>query len=174
MKLGQPLRCVGWIALAAFLPTLTFGLWPEPPLQDRSSASPSVAFEEMASREAAQQFERFALNALLVPVLDAAEHPPRWADPTLTMICSAGSRVEIDGRPLEPGLELSGRGFSVRWQLNGCLPFGPDGLELNGRAELDVFLDDEGLSAIVRPHQLRVQHAGHVTLMNSAFVARTP
>lgn len=174
MRLSELWRRVCWVALTASLPALTFGLWPEPPLRSASPASPPVAFGETASREAARHFERFALNALLVPLLDAAEHPPRWADPSQGMVCGAGSQVKVDGGPLESGLELSGRGFSVQWQLNGCLPFGIDGLELTGRAELDVFLDDEGLSAIVRADQLRVQHAGQVSLMNSVFVARTP
>ena len=43
---------------------------------------------------------RFALNALLVPLLDDSV-PPRWTDVALEHICGPGTRVLIDGKPLE-------------------------------------------------------------------------
>lgn len=174
MQPNELCRSVCLLSLIASLPALTFALWPEPPSRSTPSALPPLVPSTVSSHEIEQDFQRFALNALLVPLLDDVEHPPRWADPMQAMACGADSHVEIDGRPLEPGLEMSGRGFLVQWQLDGCLPFGIDGPELTGRAELDVFSEDEGFSAIVRPNQLRARRAGQSTLLNSTFTARTP
>ena len=46
---------------------------------------------------------RFALNALLVPLLDDAV-PPRWTDAAIYFSCDPGTSVMVDGEPL--GKEL--------------------------------------------------------------------
>ena len=48
------------------------------------------------------QFVRFAMNALLVPLLDDHE-PPQRTDVALQHFCGPGTRVEINGHPLLPG-----------------------------------------------------------------------
>jgi hypothetical protein len=161
-----------WALPAALLLVVAFVLMPRPPHAQASvvPVTPS-AWQE---RDIEHQLERFALNALLVPLLDDTEHPPRWSDPAASMGCAEVSRVGIDGHPLDPGTEMSGRGFSVQWHLDDCVPFGVEGPALSGLAELEVFRENEGLSAIVRLLDLRVQRDGLIVVMNKTFVARTP
>ena len=127
-----------------------------------------------ADGEVAQLFQRFALNALLVPALDDAEQPALWADPERTMPCDVPARAWVDGQPLQPGREQSGRAFTLRWQLQDCWPLGIDGPHLSGSAELDVFRDDDGLSAIVHLQGLKVHARGRTVNLTRVFAARTP
>ena len=124
--------------------------------------------------EVAQDIRRFALNALLVPVLDEEATPARWHDPSLAISCQPGTQVHVDGRPIEPRAELSGQGFSVLWTMAACLPFGAGGPELTGAAEVVAFRDDEGLSAIVHLRSLHVRHRGQQLVMDTTLAARTP
>lgn len=116
---------------------------------------------------------RFALNALLVPLLDDAV-PPRWTDATLDHICGPGTRVRIDGRPLERHMPMPARAFSVHWTLDRCLPFGFESVELSGDVALHVFHEDDGLGAIVVPGRLRVDsHEGRTWLERPFTAAMT-
>jgi hypothetical protein len=126
------------------------------------------------SDEIAQTIRKYALNALLVPVLDDDGYPARWQDPSLAMVCDAGTRVWVDGRPLEPRGEVPGASFSLQWLMVGCAPFGRGGHELSGHAEILVLRDDDGLSAITRFIDLKVTHRGHSVSMNEVFTARMP
>jgi uncharacterized membrane protein YfcA len=101
-------------------------------------------------------FRRYALNALLVPLIDESELRPRWTVPHELLNCGPGTGIRIDGQPLARGADVPPGAFTVQWQIDHCLPFGPDGTELAGQVELDVFRDDEGFSAIVRPRGLRL------------------
>lgn len=171
VRLPDLLRRGLW-APCAGLAVLAFMLLPRPVQVQASSVRvmPPSTQEQYLER----QVERFALNALLVPLLDDAVDPPRWGDPTLDMDCGEASRVEVDGHRLDPGAPMPDGPFSVQWQLADCLPFGVDSLALSGRAELDVSRQGTGLVATVRLSGLRVQHNGVTVVMNKTFTALTP
>jgi hypothetical protein len=122
----------------------------------------------------ADHMRKFALNALLVPLLDGDEHPPRWGDVELTMPCMMPSRVTVNGSSVVPSQEVLSPSFTVDWTLHACMPFGVHGPVLTGHAHLDVFGDDEGVAARVRLLDLRVDKDGHVVRMDEVFAARMP
>ena len=101
------------------------------------------------------QFQRRALNALLVPLLDDAE-PVRWTDTALRHFCGPGTRVEIDGQPLVPGAAVPATAFTVRWHIDQCWPLDCAAFELSGVVDLVVYREDTGLSAIVSAQRLRI------------------
>lgn len=139
-----------------------------------ASAAPNAAAAR-ADAEVSVLFQRYALNALLVPALDEAEHPALWADPERTMPCAdTPAQAWVDGRPLQAGREQSGRAFTLRWQLQDCWPLGMEGPHLSGSAELDVFRDDDGLTAIVRLQDLTVHARGRSVHLSRHFAARMP
>lgn len=117
-----------------------------------------------------QALVHFALNALLVPLLDDAV-PPRWTDVVLKHICGPGTRVLIDGKPLEPYSVIPATAFSVHWTLDRCLPFGFESVELSGNVALQVFHEDNGLSAIVTPQGLRIDGSQGTSWLPGAFSA---
>ena len=115
---------------------------------------------------------RFALNALLVPLIDDAV-PPRWTDIAMDFFCDPGTTVMIDGKPMVPGDLVPAKAFKVRWDMSRCTPLGPQSVELSGGVELVVFHEDTGLSAMVIPDRLRVDsHLGRVVL-RGPFAAQT-
>src|SRR5689334_952153 len=77
--------------------------------QARSAVATSAAVQAHADALSGE-FKHFALNALLVSLLDD-DSPPRWSDPgflnasSLVLSC-VSSRVEVDGHPLIPGAPL--------------------------------------------------------------------
>lgn len=115
---------------------------------------------------------RFALDALLVPLIDDAV-PPRWTDIAMDFFCDPGTTVMIDGKPMIPGELVPAKAFKVRWDMSRCTPLGPQSVELSGGVELVVFHEDTGLSAMVIPDRLRVDsHLGRVVL-RGPFAAQT-
>ncbi len=115
---------------------------------------------------------RFALNAVLVPLIDDAV-PPRWTDLGIDYFCDPGTTVMIDGEPMVPGKLVPAKSFTVRWNMSRCAPLGPQSVELSGSVELIVFHEDSGLSAMVMPDRLRVDsHLGKV-LLRGPFAAET-
>ncbi|MGH8858893.1 MAG: hypothetical protein ACREXG_12840 [Polaromonas sp.] len=115
---------------------------------------------------------RFALNALLVPLLDDAE-PPRWTDAAIDFSCDPGTSVMVDGEPLVAGKLIPAIAFTVRWNMDRCAPMGLESVELSGSVELLVFHEDAGLSAMVMPDRLRVDsHMGRAWL-RGPFAAET-
>lgn len=145
------------------------GLWTLPVAQ---RATTSVAPVQDPSLQ--RQFERHALNALLVPLLDDESDTQSWADPSLSMPCGPATTIKVDGRALEPGTPQPRRAFVLTWTLDRCEPFGIEGPVMSGHAELDVFRDDEGLSAIVRLQDLLLERQGRLARMTKTFTARTP
>jgi hypothetical protein len=105
----------------------------------------------------------FALNALLATLMDDDE-PPRWTDVALHHFCGPATRVEVDGRPLVPGSYVPPTAFQVRWVMDECWPFDFAGPGLSGSAELQVFHDDNRLSAIVDARRLAVHGAAGTSL----------
>jgi hypothetical protein len=114
----------------------------------------------------------FALNALLVPLLDDAV-PPRWTDVSIAYGCAPGTHVLVNGQPLVDGQPMPATTFTVQWTMNRCQPLGPDAVELSGRVDLQVFHEDDGLSAIVTPQRLRVDSALGRTWWHASFTAET-
>lgn len=117
-----------------------------------------------------RDFSRFALNALLVPLLDDDE-PPRWTDVALSFFCGPATRVEVDGKPLVPGTRIPATAFTVRWHMDQCFPMDYSAVELSGTVELLVFHDDTGLSAVVSADRLRVSSAKGASRLSAPFAA---
>ena len=161
-------------AAAAALALLAPAACTEHALPPPQASAPAAPIDHERTHDLAHDMRRFALNALLVPVLDEEANPARWADPSLAMLCQAGSGVRVDGHALVPGAESSGRAFTLEWTLEQCLPFGGGGPELSGGAELLVFRDDDGMSAIVRLIDLQIRRGDQSIVMNTTFVANTP
>lgn len=160
--------------LAALLPAATGCTEALPPDEAAASAvitraAPAPTSDEGESR-AARNFSAFALNALLVPLLDPElRSPNRWADPSFTLACLDAS-VTIDGKQLEIGAPVPGR-FTVRWRLDRCTPLGPN-LELSGQVTLQVEADGTGHVARVVPEDLTARSAEGVDRITRAFTAR--
>lgn len=128
----------------------------------------------MIAAEVAQDIRRFAINALLVPLLDGEGTPARWQDPSLTVPCQPGTQVYVNGRPIEPGSQVTGQAIFVTWTMQACLPFGAGGPELTGSAEVSNLRGVDTLAASVRLRDLRVRHRGQEFVMDTSFVARNP
>lgn len=137
---------------------------PEP--SPGSATATAAAADDLVTDE----FRRWALNALLVPLLDDRQ-PPHWTDVALRYFCGPGTRVEIDGQPMVPGTALPATAFSIRWHADECWPLGHDALELSGRVDLRVSHEDQGLSAIVDARRLRIATARGSGRLDAAFTA---
>ena len=132
----------------------------------------AVADDVMPGAPMPVDLYRFALNALLVPLIDDAV-PPRWTDLGVDYFCDPGTTVMIDGEPMVPGKLVPAKAFTVRWNISRCAPMGPESVALSGRVELVVFHEDAGLSAMVMPDRLRVDsHLGRAWL-RGPFAAET-
>lgn len=115
---------------------------------------------------------RFALNALLVPLLDDAQ-PLRWTDLAIDFSCDPGTTVMIDGEPLVAGKLVPTKDFTVRWNMANCAPMGPESVKLSGIVELVVSHKHSNLHATVTPAGLRVDsHMGQAWL-HGPFAAET-
>lgn len=115
---------------------------------------------------------RFALNALLVPLMDDSV-PPRWTDLAIGYTCDQGTTVTIDGEPLIAGKPVPAKPFTVRWVMNRCAPMGPQSIELTGHVELLVFHQGGGLSAMVSPDGLQVDSYLGRAWLQGPFAAET-
>jgi hypothetical protein len=115
--------------------------------------------------------ERFALNALLVPLLDDAQ-PPRWTRVSIDHYCGAATQVTVDGRPMRPDTPIPATSFTLRWQMDRCAPMGFETLEMSGAVELLVFHEDDGLSAVIAPQQLMISTPSGRSWMKGPFAAR--
>ena len=149
-----------WIAL---LPLLGIAACrePMPSIKPGSSAighAPALAMREaVPARSAARSvgdgaspavrdFKAFALNTLLLPLLDD-EVPSRWADPSQSLACEDG-QVTIDDGGLDIGAPVPREAFVVRWHLQRCEML--DGyFELSGDVELRVEPRSGGFAAQV-------------------------
>ena len=115
---------------------------------------------------------KFALNAFLVPLLDDAV-PPRWTDVAMEFACGPGTTVIVDGEPMVAGQPIPVKAFTVRWMMESCLPMGQESVELSGCVELVVHRKGAGVSAVVKPDNLRIDsHMGRAWL-RGPFTAET-
>ncbi len=138
------------------------------------ATEPMIAVERDVMAEAPMPVDlyRFALNALLVPLLDDA-NPPQWNDAALGHICEGATSVLIDGEPMVTGKAIPTKGFSVRWQMDRCAPLGPQAGVLSGRVELLVMPTPNGFSAIVMPNGLQVDSDLGPAWLQGPFAAET-
>ncbi len=113
---------------------------------------------------------RFALNALLVPLLDDSD-PLRWTDAAIDLDCGPRTQVLVDGAPLVPGAPVPAADFAIRWLIDWCRPLGVASVELSGLVDLRVSREDAGLRALVTADRLVVSSAMGSTRLRSVFVA---
>ena len=118
--------------------------------------------------EASLHFIKFALNALLVPLLDD-DWPARWADPTLAFDCEA-LEVQVDDAPLDIGAPVRDGGFRVRWHMERCTPF--ETMELTGDIELKVEPFSGGYRVDLQPTEFHVVSAMGHEVLTQPFTAR--
>lgn len=120
---------------------------------------------------AAAIFKTYALNALLVPLLDD-EVPARWAEPSLALDCD-GARVTVDGATLDIDAPVPTGPFVVRWQMQNCeLP--GSAMALSGEVELRVVQMGGEYQAQVQPIALQIASASGVQTLTEPFAARMP
>jgi hypothetical protein len=122
-----------------------------------------------ADAKGVRDFHVFALNFLLVPLLDD-DVPDRWADPRLSMACDDAD-VRIDGAPPDVGAPVGTAPFTVRWWMQRCTTFdGP--VTMTGSVELQVVPMTDGYTARVLPHALQVSSVDGVDVVQEPFTTR--
>jgi len=149
------------------------------PIWDRRDESPAAIPPRQAGGTAlhhlegadASMFKVFALNALLIPVLDD-DVPSRWTEPFALMSCIS-SALAIDGKPVVPGSRVPATSFSMRWSLNQCTALG-EAFVMSGTVDLLVFHDGDSYSAVVQPTNLRLDSSSGSAVLTEAFAASTP
>jgi len=141
------------------------------PIRPDASSTPSsgaLSSANPSNSAALKDFTTFALNALLLPLLDD-DVPARWADPSLLMDCH-DARVTVDGDRPDVGAPVPAA-FRVRWHMEGCTPLG-QGLELSGDVDLSVESNEVGYTAHVHPKGLKVSSITGVQTLSDPFTAR--
>lgn len=141
-------------------------LAPRPPVEPRAAPADAGV---MPNSPHDVDLHRFALNALLVPLFDDAV-PPNWS-PLALEHCGGDARVMVDGKPMVSGMPIPAAAFTVRWVMDHCTPFGLDSVALSGPAELLVFHEDTGLSAVVSPAGLRIDNWPGGTTLHGPFAS---
>lgn len=135
---------------------------------NRPASRQAGAPPDSPNEQATADFKQFALNALLVPLLDE-DVPARYADPSRSVDCAEGN-VTVDGARVDIGAPMP-HVFTVRWWMDRCFPLGVP-LELSGDVELGVRREGDSYSAIVRPEGLRVRSKFGVEVLAEPFAAR--
>jgi hypothetical protein len=158
----------GAIALAAALACVGPAAVESASTQSATTNRSSLATSALPHNRATLDFIQFALNALLVPVLDD-DSPARWADPSLSFDCDAGS-VTVDGAPLDVGAPVPAGAFTLRWHMQRCTPL-DDYTELSGDVELMVETDGTTYRAHLRPGPLRVVSSYGEDVLTESFTA---
>lgn len=123
--LGCAVLAAGWVP-TALRPTA-------------ASVQPEAAPATLITLDpAVRTFQRFALNALVFPLIDHESQPPRWTRHAVDWICDGRGDVAIDGKPLVEGAPVSLRKFIVRWNFQRCAPLDGAELLIDGQIELIV------------------------------------
>ena len=133
---------------------------------------PANAFTQNSMPDARMPVDlyKFALNAFLVPLLDD-NIPPKWTYVAMDFMCDVGTTVMVDGEPMVSGKPIPVKTFTVRWEMDHCLPFGRDSVELIGIVEMVVVRSAKGLSATVMPIELRVDSFDGLARLRGPFKA---
>jgi hypothetical protein len=114
--------------------------------------------------------ERFALNYLLLPLIDDTV-PKRWVDPSLGLGCGGASQVLVDGQPVVAGALLPTKDFALQFLLSRCSPAVEESLEFHGAIDMRVSHAPGQLRALVQPRDLIVLTAQGRTGLTSPFTA---
>ena len=139
---ARPLACVG-VACDQPMPVAT--------------AEPGAASAQ-GDDDVVALWRKFALNALLAPLLDDSE-PPRWVTPTLVSPCADTSSVTLDGKPLDGGAPLPPGSFVLHWRLADCAPLGPL-FSLRGSLAMQISREPKRISALISSSDLVVTAQG--------------
>jgi hypothetical protein len=132
------------------------------------SVSASAGAHALPPDSVRRDFKKFALNLLLLPLLDD-DVPARWADPSLAVDCATAD-VTVDGSWPDVGAPVP-EIFTVRWHMDRCTSVGGN-LELSGDVELKVTTTSFGYSAQVQPLGLILHAAGGVQTLTEPFSAQ--
>ena len=124
-----------------------------------STQSTAKPLQLLAPHVAAFDPSKFALNALLVPALDADQQPARWVDPTGIAQCGPATRVKVNGEKLVPGSLVPATPFKLSWRADACHPFGAQGPRFDGGVTLIVFPLESGYNAMIQPAGMSVRLA---------------
>lgn len=175
-----------WLCCLAIAASLGYGFWAFYPVDLPTPNAPRISTVALTTLHPVDDtvqdakpdaplpvdLYRFALNAFLVPLLDDAA-PPRWTDVAMEFACGPGTTVMVDGEPMVAGQPIPVKAFTVRWMMDRCSPMGRESVELTGGVELVVDRKGAGLSAVVKPDNLRIDgHMGRAWL-RGPFTAET-
>ncbi len=137
------------------------------------AVEPPFSRNPLANREVddaiTREFSRFALNALLAPLLDDDE-PPRWSDVALRHYCGPAAHVEVNGLPLFHGSRIPTTAFTLRWSMDQCTML--EAIELNGTVKLLVQQEGSSVAAVVSPERLSVSGAWGTSQIDAPFASR--
>lgn len=112
-----------------------------------------------ASDEALRTFQRFAVNALVHPLIDDDVQPPQWTRHAIDWICDGRGEVAINGKPLVHGDRVPLENFTVRWNLQRCAPLSGSELLIEGDIELIVSYRGSALRTQIAAPELWVETA---------------
>ena len=148
-------RCAGVAAALVGLTLMTVA-WDDPahPVSHPQAAVQNQTNWEpdFLSQHAIRTFQRFAFNALVLPLIDDTE-PPRWSRHAIDWICDGRGEVTVNGQPLVDGLFVPATS-TVRWKLERCAPLAGAELLIDGEISFDVSRNDMGLRADAVNHTL--------------------
>jgi len=122
----------------------------QPSVQPTTEA-PIKAASLSAAAQISATLNRYAVNALVLTLLDDADLP-RFTRAAMPLMCGDDSEVSINGDPVVEGVEAPTGSFVLQWSLRGFCPFGVTGPLLDGDINVVVLRDDDfGIQAIVLP-----------------------
>lgn len=151
---------------AVALTLMVVGFWAAAGWQgpdSRSNEVKEVAPAKAAGRvgnaldEAVQTFQRFAVNALVIPLIDDDVTPPRWTLQAMDWICDGRGVVAIDDKPLVAGDPVPTGNFQVHWNLKRCPPLQGGELLVEGDITLAVSNSGTDLRAQIFAANLSVE-----------------
>lgn len=175
-KFWLPCLAVTSLLLLVYATGYSIVLQKSPPVSNPDLNTPktlrAAALPAMPDAPTPEDMYRFALNALLLPLMDDAE-PPRWTDVAIDLSCGPATRVTVDGESLPVGMPIPASAFKLRLDMDHCAPLGAGYAVLSGSVELLVFHEDDGLSAMVVPESLRAETPFGRAWLQGPFAATT-
>lgn len=144
---SQPgaLRRIGVLAVTLACCVLVAAAWERSEHRPRRIGHPegekAIAERVVSSQDAIDNFQQFAFNALVLPLIDDTV-PPRWTLQGMHWICDGRGKVTVDGKPVTEGALVPAGPFNVRWDLHRCPPL--SGAELLADGELEFHVTPNG------------------------------
>ncbi len=115
--------------------------------------APSAPAAPIGTHPAERELAGHAWDAFVAPLLDASD-PNRFATRGVAARCGAGTRVTLDGRPLQDGRLMPRKAYTLRWTMVACRPFEGASTRLDGDVEVVVFPAQRQIGAMVMPRGL--------------------